>query len=99
MLILPGDPLFADTLACPPPNWQAIAASNSGRFAIVARAGSGILEAVPQQEVDEYLEGGEYAERLLESDQTEDYLNAFGAEEELQEFYELEFVGDSNNNY
>lgn len=63
-LILPGDPEFDQTLACPPPNWRSVATQHGGEFAFVARAGSGVLEPVSFRELDEYLEGGEYDERL-----------------------------------
>lgn len=86
ILILPGDPEFEATLATPPPNWGAIAAQHSGEFAFVARSGSGILEPVSTRELDDYLEGGEYAQRLQESNQQELYLEAFGAEGELDDY-------------
>lgn len=66
MLILPGDPEFNATLATPPPNWRQVAASLSGEYAFVARTGSGLLEPVSFRELDEYLEGGEYDERMDE---------------------------------
>lgn len=64
-LILPGDPDFDATLAIPPPTWRAVA-SRSPQFAFVARAGSGLLEPVTMAELEDYLEGGEYDERLIE---------------------------------
>jgi len=98
-LILPGDPEFDRTLACPPPNWQQVAARHRGEFAFVARSGSGLLEPVSYQELDEYLEGGEYAQRLQESGQDDTYLDAFGNEDEIEEYYELEYVGDGDGFY
>ncbi|NJR41148.1 MAG: hypothetical protein HC781_22780 [Leptolyngbyaceae cyanobacterium CSU_1_4] len=69
MLILPGNPEFDQTLGRNlPPNWGAVAAQNSGCFHFVARAGSGILEPVGEQELEEYLHGGEYDQRLTEID-------------------------------
>lgn len=65
MLILPGDPDFDSTLALPPPNWRRFAESTPD-FAFVARAGSGLLEPVSMADLDEYLEGGEYDDRLEE---------------------------------
>lgn len=63
-LILPGDELFEVTLhSTLPPNWQEFAYSNPD-FGFVARAGSSILEAVSLQDLEEYIEGGEYDERL-----------------------------------
>jgi len=64
MLILPGDPEFSETLATPPPNWREVAARLSGEFAFVAKADSGILQPVSMRELDDYIEGGEYDERL-----------------------------------
>ena len=64
-LILPGDPEFDLTLASPPPGWrQAIA--NQDNYAFVARSGSGLLEPVSMRDLEDYLEGGEYDQRLDE---------------------------------
>jgi hypothetical protein len=78
MIILPGTPEFDLTLGRNlPPNWGHVAAQNGGLCHFVARAGSGILEPVSESELEEYLEGGEYEERLDE----------MGDEDELVEFY------------
>lgn len=98
-LILPGDPEFDRTLSSPPPNWRSVAARHRGEFAFVARSGSGLLEPVSYQELDEYLEGGEYAQRLQESGQEDLYLDTFGNEDEIEEYHELEYVGDSGGFY
>ena len=61
-IILPGHPLFDSYLyGTLPPGWRNYAYHNPD-FAFVARTGSGILEAVCGEELDEYLEGGEYDE-------------------------------------
>lgn len=67
MLILPGDPLFLPTLATPPPE------KGKPGYAYVCRAGSDVLELVEDRELNEYLEGGEYDDRLMESDGNIDY--------------------------
>lgn len=72
-LILPGDPEFYETLGHPPPGWQQVAAACNDGIALIARAGSGILEAVSWDEAEEYLEGGEYDERLEELGENEPY--------------------------
>jgi hypothetical protein len=78
MIILPGTPEFDFTLGRNlPPNWRAVAAQNGSSFHFVARSGSGILELVNDSDLQEYLEGGEYEERL----------NEMGDEDELEEFY------------
>ncbi len=75
-LILPGDPDFDLTLgACLPSGWQDVAAATNGEFAFIARSGSGILEAVPAWEVEEYLEGGEYDQRLDEIDEDGTFIS------------------------
>lgn len=79
MLILPGDPEFSATLATPPPNWRQVAANLSGEYAFVARTGSGLLEPVSFRELDEYLDGGEYDERMGE-------IAGEGDEDELVDF-------------
>lgn len=65
-LILPGNPLFDLTLASPPPNWGEVAARDGNSVSFVADPVSGIFRAVTEAELDEYLEGGEYEERLIE---------------------------------
>lgn len=66
LLILPGNPLYDLTLGLNLP--PALA----GSF-FVARAGSGLLEAVSEQEFNEYLYGGEYDERLTETGEGEEW--------------------------
>lgn len=73
MLLLPGDPEFDRALATPPPNWRQFAA-NQPSFAFVARAGSGILEPVSMADLEDYIEGGEYDERLDEIEDAEQGL-------------------------
>lgn len=94
MLILPGDPEFDRTLATPPPNWSQSMARYGGECAFVARSGSGILEPVSLQNLDDYLEGGEYEQRLLESGQDEAWLDAFADEDELDYGAYLATIGD-----
>lgn len=65
-LILPGDPLFNETLMSPPPNWGEVAARDGNFFNFVADSASGIFRAVTEAELEEYLQGGEYEERLME---------------------------------
>jgi hypothetical protein len=50
----------------PPPNWGQVAARDGDCVNFVADPISGIFRAVTQAELDEYLEGGEYEERLME---------------------------------
>lgn len=76
-LLLPGDPEFDATLGLNlPPNWRQFAQSNHGDFGFVARAGSGILEPVTFDGLIDYVEGGEYDERLDELDDDE-FLDEF----------------------
>ena len=74
-LIFPGDPEFDKTLGLTlPPDWQAVASSNP-EFCLVAKAGmGGVLAAVPWYEAQDYIEGGEYDERLDEFED-EDFLD------------------------
>lgn len=67
LLFLPGDPGFEETLAIPPPDWGRAAEADGASWAYVCRPGSGgVAEAVTLAELDEFLEGGEYGERLAE---------------------------------
>uniref|UniRef100_A0A832H5L3 Uncharacterized protein n=1 Tax=Oscillatoriales cyanobacterium SpSt-402 TaxID=2282168 RepID=A0A832H5L3_9CYAN len=80
MILLPGDPGFEETLSILPFGWCSVANATNGEFAFVARAGNGgLLEAVPWDEVEEYVEGGEWDERLQEigEDDDEECLETF----------------------
>ncbi|NJL39031.1 MAG: hypothetical protein HC899_21500, partial [Leptolyngbyaceae cyanobacterium SM1_4_3] len=56
-IILPGDPEFDLTLGLNlPPNWGQVAHQTWGQTACIARAESGLLEAVSGEELIEYLE-------------------------------------------
>ena len=71
-LILPGDALFDFTLSQSlPPNWNAISNQNGGQCAFVVRLDTGIMEAVSDPDLDEYLYGGEYIERVEQVGATE----------------------------
>lgn len=61
LLLLPGDPGFNEILATPPPD--------PGRqYAYVVRAGQQAAEYVSAEDLQDYLEGGEYDQRLSEID-------------------------------
>jgi hypothetical protein len=71
-LILPGHPFFDEYLyGTLPPGWRDYAYHNPD-FALVARSGSGILEAVNEAEMQEYVEGGEYDQWLEECGEEDD---------------------------
>lgn len=79
MLILPGDPEFALTLGTAlPPGWEELANRLGGEYAFIARAGSGLLEPCSPDELDEYIEGGEYEQRLRECDDPELLAEFYG---------------------
>ena len=69
-LILPGHPLFNLTLLTPRPDWQGVAAEDE-EYAFVAEPGSGLMRPATQRELEDYLYGGEYDERL---EDLEEYL-------------------------
>ncbi|OLP18085.1 hypothetical protein BST81_13755 [Leptolyngbya sp. 'hensonii'] len=71
-LILPGHPLFDLTLASPPPNWGEVAARDGNTYALVAEPGSGIMRPATQAELEDYLYGGEYDERMDEIGEWDD---------------------------
>lgn len=81
ILFLPGDPDFDFTLSQTlPPGWKHFA-HNHPEFSFVARAGDcGLLTPVTQAEAIEYVEGGEYEERIFESGD-EDLINQLLFEE------------------
>ena len=65
-LILPGNPLFDITLLTPRPDWREKANADGDTYAFVFDADSGLTRPVTNQELEEYLYGGEYDERLAQ---------------------------------
>lgn len=71
-LILPGMPDFDETIAhIMPFDWRNIA-DKYNDFQFIARSGSGLLEAVSNNQATEYLYGGEYDQRLQELENEND---------------------------
>lgn len=65
MIILPGDSEFDETLATTLPlNWQAIAEQYGGDYGFVVDSQSGLLRVENSRGIREYVDGGEYDERL-----------------------------------
>lgn len=64
LLILPGNPLFDLTLLTPRPDWKDIAAKDGDTYAFVVDANTGLTRPATSNELEEYLYGGEYDERL-----------------------------------
>lgn len=97
-LILPGNPLFDETLAMtPPPDWRETANKHSGQYAFIMRSDSGLMMPCSMAELDEYIEGGEYEERLEAIGDEELLIEAFGDEDELSDY--LEIFGNCYPNY
>lgn len=64
-VILPGHPCHDVTLAQNlPPGWADKAANSCGAGAFVFKLGSGLMVPASKAELTEYLDGGEYDERL-----------------------------------
>ena len=74
-LIYPGDEVFDYYLGILPPVCDQLAHQYSGQIAYVAEAGSGILKPANTKEMEEYLYGGEYEERLQEIGEEDGLLN------------------------
>ena len=68
LLYLPGDPGFDETLLTPRPDWQQVAARDGATYAYVVGE-SGLARPVTSSELEEYLEGGEYEQRLMQIDE------------------------------
>lgn len=72
-LILPGDPAFSFTLATARrPDWRQREQVMGEPMSFVVEPGSGLARPVSQAELEEYLEGGEYDERLDEIGEMDD---------------------------
>ena len=65
-ILLPGDYFYDLTLATSvPADWQVTAAQDSNGYAFVADVDSGLMRSVTSEELEDYLYGGEYEERLI----------------------------------
>lgn len=65
MIILPNNPLFHQTLAlAKSPDWREKANKAGEAVCMVADSSTGIMRPATYKEMMEYLEGGEYDERL-----------------------------------
>ncbi|MBD2571350.1 hypothetical protein [Anabaena lutea] len=73
MIILPGDPGWDWTLTQPPPNWKEMAAKDPDGFAFVFEPESGTMRVANSTDLEEYLYGGEYDERLEEIGMTDEW--------------------------
>ena len=67
LLYLPGDPGFDETLLTPRPDWRQKANEDGDTYAFVVDE-SGMARPVNSWELQEYLEGGEYEQRLMQID-------------------------------
>lgn len=64
---MPGDPQFDSTLAVNLPfGWRNNANQNHGEIAFVADSSTGLLRPVNNAQLEDYLYGGEYDERMGE---------------------------------
>lgn len=64
MLLLPGDPEFDWWLSQPPAFWRHHADRVGDQVCYVADAESGLLRPASASELIEYIESGEYDDRL-----------------------------------
>lgn len=86
-LILPGDPGFDETLSTSlPTGWEQQRAQNAGECFFVADAETGLLRPANARELDDYLYGGEYDQRLASFDEQDVLINPDGSLEILDEF-------------
>ena len=72
MLILPDHPLFNYYLHTPPPDWRSLADKSGEEINFVLDSETGIFRSANQQELKEYLEGGEY-DYLMGEKEEDDY--------------------------
>jgi hypothetical protein len=74
MLILPGTDLFDLTLATIPPEWEW--RDRGDQVSFVADVDSGLLRPVTPRDLEEYVLGGEYDQRLADIED-DDELDCF----------------------
>jgi hypothetical protein len=74
LIILPGDPEFDWTLATSiPPDWKDISRVDPDGFGFAAAPDSGIFRPLSSIDLEDYLYGGEYDERLAEIGMTDEW--------------------------
>lgn len=71
--MLPGDPGFEETLMTPRPDWRTVANCDGDSYAFVVGE-DGLARPVTSSELEEYMEGGEYDERLTQIGELVDEL-------------------------
>lgn len=69
--MLPGDPGFDLTLMTPRPDWHDAASRDGDSYAFVVGE-DGLARPVTSKELQEYMDGGEYDQRL---DQIGDFFD------------------------
>jgi hypothetical protein len=85
--MLPGDPGFNEILSTSlPTGWEHVRAQNAGECFFVADSQTGLLRPANDRELDEYLYGGEYDERLATFEEQDVLINPDGSLEILDEF-------------
>ncbi|MEL7406332.1 MAG: hypothetical protein AAFN00_05140 [Cyanobacteria bacterium J06558_2] len=70
LLCLPGDPGFEETLLTPRPDWGQKAAADGNTYAFVVGE-DGLARPATSEELEEYMYGGEYDERMAQIDELE----------------------------
>jgi hypothetical protein len=76
LIIYPGDPEFDMWMySALPPDWKAYADTINQQCFFVAASDSGLLRPASRQELDEYLYGGEYDDRLEEIGDDDEEIN------------------------
>lgn len=68
--MLPGDPGFDETLMIPCPDYLDAANRDGDSYAFVVGE-DGLARPVTSFELDEYIEGGEYDQRLIQIGEVE----------------------------
>lgn len=68
VLILPGHPLFNQAVSTVPPDWKEKSASMGGLCNFVVDAETRLMRPANNQELQDYVHGGEYDERLSQMD-------------------------------
>jgi hypothetical protein len=65
LIMLPGEPGFEQTLMTPRPDWIEAANRDGDSYAFVVGE-DGLARPVTSRELTEYLDGGEYEQRLAQ---------------------------------
>lgn len=76
LILLPGEPGFDEILMTPRPDWRTAADRDGDSYAFVVGE-DGLARPVTSSELNKYLDGGEYDERLAQINELDEHWDNY----------------------